>query len=97
MLVLARDLVAVGLTGSEPGWQVVRGSVEAQASLHVNGSPSPLAFQAEVLESSDKRGEEAPAATEVHVCFALLLITVEQAAKPLCLQPLHQSEACVLQ
>lgn len=36
-------------------------------------------------------------ATEVHVCFGLLLITVRQAAKPLCLRPLHQSNTLVLQ
>lgn len=76
---------------------MVRGSAEVQASLQVNGSPSSAAFQAEVLENSDKRGDEAPAATKVHVCFTLLLITVKQAAKPLRLQPLHQSKAYVLQ
>ncbi len=36
-------------------------------------------------------------ATEVHVCFGLLLITVRHAAKPLCLRPLHQSKTLVLQ
>lgn len=36
-------------------------------------------------------------ATEVHVCFGLLLITVLQAAKLPCLWPLHQSNTLVLQ
>lgn len=33
---LAQGLMAAGLTGSQPGWQVVRGSVEARASLRVS-------------------------------------------------------------
>lgn len=83
--------MAAGLTGSQPGWQVVRGSVEAQASLQVSGFLSFAPLQTKALENSDKRREEAPTATGVRVCFGLLLITACQAEKPLRLQPLHQS------
>lgn len=39
--------------------------------------------QTKALENLDERGEEAPTATGVRVCFGLLLITMCQAAKPL--------------
>lgn len=73
--------MAAGLTGSQPGWQVVRGSAEARASLRVSGFLSLAPLQTKALESSDKHGEGGPTATEVHVCFGLLLITVRQASK----------------
>lgn len=41
---LALGLMAAGLTGTRPGWQVVRSSAEAWASLQVSGfvSLAPL-------------------------------------------------------
>lgn len=83
--------MATGLTGAGPGWQVVRGSVEAQASLHVSGSRSPFQGAGEsrhaqrgncVLRGSGGGGGMLMA-TEVHVWFGLLLITVWHRVKPL--------------
>lgn len=76
---LAQGLMATGLTGTRPGWQVVRGSAEAQASLRVSGFLSPKDGTGEPRQV--QRGELTT--TEVHVCFGLLLITVRHAVKPL--------------
>lgn len=54
---LAQGLMATGLTGAQPGWQVVRGSVEARASLHESGFLSLAPSQKKALESPDKHGE----------------------------------------
>lgn len=48
----------------------------------------------ELRQAAERMGGGGGAtATEVLVCFGLLLITVPLAAKPRCLRPLHQSNA----
>lgn len=54
---LARGSMAAGLTGSHPGWQVVRGSAEAQPSLRVSGFLSLAPLRTKALKSSDKHRE----------------------------------------
>ena len=94
---LAQGSMAAGLTGSQPDWQVVRGSAEARASLRVSGFLSLCTSPNEGVGELRQAQRGGLTATEVHVCFGLLLITVLQAAKPLCLRPLHQSNTLVLQ
>lgn len=48
---LALGLMAAGLTGTRPGWQVVMGSAEARASLHVSGFVSLAPLQKKALKS----------------------------------------------
>lgn len=87
-----------GLDGGWPDWL----STRLAGGQGLSGGPGiitceQLPLQTKALESSDKHGEWGPTATEVHVCFGLLLITEQHSAKPLSLQPLHQSNALVLQ
>lgn len=56
---LAQGTMAAGLTGTQPDWQVVRGSAEPRPSLRVSGFVSLAPLQMKALESSDKHGEGA--------------------------------------
>lgn len=84
MVGLARGVMATGLTGAQPGWQVFRGSAEAQSSLHVSAflsRPAPKQRHQRLQMSTEGGGGGALTATEVLVCFGLLLITVWDGGK----------------
>lgn len=93
---LAQGSMAAGLTGAQPGWQVVRGSAEAQPSLRLSGFLFLAPLQTKALESSDKHREGA----NCHWGACLLWLIINYCAadsKPLCLRPLHQSNTLVFQ
>lgn len=79
---LAQGFMATGLTGAQLGWHHFRGSAEAQSSLHVSGFLSHSTPKQRYQRLSDEHRELGMlTATEVLVCFGLLLITTWHSGK----------------
>lgn len=93
---LAQGSMAAGLTGTQPGWQVVRGSAEVRESLRLSASSVLLLSKRRRwrAQTSTGRGANCHGGT----CLLWLIINYRAAGcKASVCRPLHQSNTLVLQ